>query len=83
MEVLRAFIIAHPVLATSLSSLWGAIVIDLVAFSKTKEPGTFFSTFGIKVALWRYVQAAVAGFVGNATIAAGAGAVVGLAIYFS
>lgn len=82
MEELRAFITAHPILATSLSSLWGAVVIDLVAFSKSKEPGSFFSTFGIKVALWRYVQAFVAGFIGNATIAAGASAVGLLVIYF-
>ena len=81
MDFLRDFITANPILAASLSSLWGAIVIDLMAFSKTKEPGPFLSQFGLKVAALRYLQALVAGFVGNMMIAGAAGAVVGLLIW--
>ena len=81
MDTLRSVIVANPILAASLSSLWGAIVIDLMAFSKTKEPGSFLSQFGLKVALLRYLQALVAGFVGNVMIAGAAGAVVGLLVW--
>jgi hypothetical protein len=80
METLRQFIEGNPILAATLASLWGAIVVDLFAFASSKEPGSFFSTFSFKVAGWRYLQATVAGFLGNFAIAAGASAVT-IALY--
>lgn len=77
MEGLREFITANPILAASLSSLWGAIVIDLIAFRSSKEPGSFIETFSLKVAALRYLQAFIGGFVGNAAVAGVVGAVGG------
>ena len=81
MDMLREFIVAHPILAASLSSLWGAVVIDLVSFTKSKDPGSFFMQFKPTVALWKYAQAFIGGFLGNVVVAAGAGAVVGLVVW--
>lgn len=69
LDRLTAFITANPLLATALSSLWGAVVIDLIAFTKTKEPGAFVSQFNVSVALWRYLQAFIGGFLGNVVVA--------------
>lgn len=77
METLRAFIVANPILAASLSSLWGAVLIDLTTFVRSKSPGDFFGQFAWQIAAWRYVQAIVAGFIGNVAIA-GAGTLVAL-----
>lgn len=70
LDTMRAFIVAHPIVATALGQLWGAVLIDLMAFSKSKEPGSFFGTFSFSVAGWRYLQALVGGFIGNFAIAA-------------
>lgn len=75
LDTMRTFIMAHPILAASLSSLWGAIAIDLFAFVQAKAPGDFFGQFGWSVAGWRYLQALVAGFMGNAIVAGGASVV--------
>lgn len=81
MDFVRAFIVENPILAASLSSLWGAVLIDLVSFSKAKAPGDFFGQFNMSVALWRYVQSFVGGFVGNAVIAGAAAGTVSLVLY--
>ena len=81
MDTIRDFIIAHPILATSLSSVWGAILLDLMAFRDSKEPGNFWGQFSFRTALVRYAQAFVAGFVGNAAVVA-AGAVAATAFIF-
>jgi len=74
METLRAFIIANPLLATVLSTLWAAIIIDLTTFANSKAPGEFFTQFSFKVAFWRYAQAIVSGFIGTALVAGGGAA---------
>lgn len=76
MDTLREFIVTHPILAASLSSLWGAVLIDLMAFRASKEPGSFVAQFDLKVAGFRYLQALVGGFVGNAAIAGATATVV-------
>lgn len=75
MDTLRDFITANPILAASLSSLWGAVVVDLLAFSKSKDPGPFLQTFSVKIAALRYLQAFVGGLIGNTIVATAAGAV--------
>ena len=80
MDQFNEFVRANPFLATALSSLWGAVVIDLMAFSKSKDPGPFLTTFSLKVAGLRYLQSFVGGLVGNLVVAAGAGAVAGVVI---
>jgi hypothetical protein len=74
MDALTSFITAHPILAATLSSLWGAMAVDLIAFTKAKEPGDFFGQFSFKVAAWRYAQSSVAGFLGNVAVAGVLGA---------
>lgn len=81
LDVLRMFIITHPIVAAALSSLWGAVLVDLIAFVKAKQPGDFFGQFSFKLALFRYGQALVGGFLGNALIA-GATAVIALWLWF-
>lgn len=81
LDLVRSFIVAHPILAASLSSLWGAVLIDLLAFRATKDPGSFFATFSWKVAGWRYLQAFIGGFVGNAAIAGAVGTVTALIVW--
>ena len=77
---MQAFISAHPILATSLSSLWGAVLIDVFQFAKSKGPGEFFAQFSWRVAAWRYLQGFVAGFVGNFAVA-GARTLIALMIW--
>lgn len=72
LDTVRSFIIANPILAASLSSLWGAVLVDLVSFVKSKDPGDFFGQFSFTVALWKYAQALVAGLIGNMAVAGGA-----------
>lgn len=77
-ETLTQFIVSHPILAASLSSVWGAVLVDLLAFKSSKEPGDFLGQFSWKVAGLRYLQAFVGGFIGNtitAGVIVGAGAV--------
>lgn len=81
LDVLRMFIITHPIVAAALSSLWGAVLVDLIAFIKAKQPGDFFGQFSIQLALFRYGQALVGGFIGNAVIA-GATTVIALWLWF-
>ena len=75
MDQLREFISTNPILAASLSSLWGAVVIDLWAFQRAKEPGAWVKGFQWQIALWRYAQALVGGFLGNLVLAGGAGVI--------
>ena len=78
MDMVMDFISAHPFLVAILSPVWGAIVIDAMAFAKTKEPGDWLAQFNVKLALTRYLQAFVGGIAGNFVVAgavAGAGAV--------
>lgn len=85
MDALRHFISTNPLLAASLSSLWGAVLIDLMSFRASKEPGNFLAQFNVRVAGARYLQAFIGGFVGNAVtvgLVAGAGAVTALAIWW-
>lgn len=84
MDFMRAWITGHPILATTLNSVFGAIVIDLIAFRNSKDPGSWIGQFDLKVAGLRYLQALVGGFVGNATIAAlvGGGAVAATALVY-
>lgn len=77
-DTMRAFIAAHPILAAALSSLWGAIVIDLMAFLKWKSWDDAHS-FDVRLALLRYTQSLVGGFVGTLAVATG-GAAVGLIV---
>jgi len=79
LDALRAFITANPISAAALASLWGAVLIDLTAFAATKDPGDFVGQFNTSKAIWRYVQALVAGFVGNFAVAT-VGAVVVAAV---
>lgn len=72
LQTLRAFITANPILAAATSSLWGAMLVDVIVFLRSKTPGDFFGQFNPKLALWRYAQALVGGFLGNAVVAAGA-----------
>lgn len=81
LDQVRAFIVANPILAAALSSLWAAVVVDLTTFVKAKEPGDFFGQFSITVALWRYAQALVSGFLGNVVVA-GAGTALGVAVAY-
>lgn len=69
LTALRTFISANPILAATLASLWGAVLIDLTSFAATKEPGSFVATFSLKTACLRYAQALVAGFIGNFAVA--------------
>lgn len=80
MTTIRAFIIAHPFLAVALSNVWGAIVIDMVAFVGSKEPGAWVHQFKIDLALYRYLQGFLGGVVGTA-ITAGTGAALGLLVW--
>jgi hypothetical protein len=84
MDLLTNFIAAHPLLTAILSPVWGAMVIDLLAFVKAKEPGDWWGQFRVKVALGRYLQAFVGGIVGNIALAGtvgAAGAVVALIVW--
>jgi len=81
LDQMRAFITANPILAASLASLWGAILLDLVAFARSKAPGDFFQQFSWQVAAWKYAQSLVAGFVGNFVLAGGSALVTGLLIW--
>ena len=74
LDAVRTFIVGHPILAASLSSVWGAVLVDLLAFRGSKDPGGFFQTFSFKVAGWRYLQAFVGGFVGNLAVTGAIGA---------
>lgn len=81
LEPVRLFIAGHPILAASLSSVWGAIVIDLMAFKGSKDPGGFFQTFSVRIALLRYLQAFVGGFLGNAAVVGAIGAAGAVAVF--
>lgn len=82
MDALREFISSNPILAASLSSLWGAVLIDLMSFRSSKEPGNFFQQFNVRIAVLRYLQSFIGGFVGNAVIAgAASGVATGLALW--
>lgn len=81
LDHVRAFIMANPLLAASLSSLWGAIVVDLMTFIRSKTPGDFFGQFNPKIAVWRYTQAVVSGFLGNVAFAGVASSAVVVAVY--
>lgn len=83
MDQLSTWIQAHPLLATALSSLWGAVLLDLVTFTRAKEPGDFFGQFSVRVAGFKYLQALVAGFIGNFAVAGAAGAMIGLVLWMS
>ena len=78
---LRAFITANPILAASLASLWGAVLVDLTAFVSSKAPGDFWGQFNFQTAGWRYGQALVAGFIGNFLVA-GAGTLIALTLWW-
>lgn len=80
MNSLGTFIAAHPLVIALLSPVWGAVLIDLMAFSKSKDPGPFLQTFSWKIAFLRYLQAFIGGLVGNIAIATGA-SVVGIVIW--
>lgn len=72
MDGIRTFITANPMVAIALSGLWGAMLIDVLSFLKSKTPGEFFAQFSPSVALWRYAQGIVGALVGTTALAAGA-----------
>lgn len=81
LTTLRTFIVTYPILAASLSSLWGAIVVDLLAFTKARSLAEFEMSWSAKVAGFRYAQALVSGFIGNVAIA-GAASVLTVALVY-
>lgn len=71
LDLMRLFVASHPLLALALANVWGAVLVDLAVFAKAKTPGDFFGQWRPSVALWRYAQSFVGGFLGTALVAGG------------
>lgn len=65
----KAFIVAHPIWATVINPLIGAIVLDLVLFVKANGVDDFTGKFSLRVALFKYLQAVGSGVLGALTTA--------------
>lgn len=64
METVQA-VLAYPLVRATVTGLTGAVVIDLIAFVRYKDPTQARAAFDWRIALFRYAQGAVGGFLGG------------------
>ena len=80
LDMIRAFVTLHPLLALFLSGIWSAVAIDLTSFVQAAEPGDWLSQFNTKKHLLRWLQAGIGTALGMTAVAGGA-ALIGLGLY--